>query len=151
MSGVNLEGVVITLLKEIFDPKGSVLHMIRSDDSEFVSFGECYFSEINPGAVKAWKFHQKQTQNFAVPSGQIKLVLYDDREGSSTRGALQEVILGRPNDYKRIKIPPRVWYGFTCVSQNTALIVNFTDIPHDPSESNRLPDNDRSIPYIWNP
>ncbi|MCW7462955.1 dTDP-4-dehydrorhamnose 3,5-epimerase family protein [Leptospira limi] len=149
MSAILL-GIVISPLKEIFDPKGSVLHMMRSDDPEFTSFGECYISEVNFGSVKAWKFHKKQTQNFSVPSGQIKLVLYDDRDDSPTKGNLQEVVLGRPNEYKRIKIPPRIWYGFTCVSENTALIVNFTDIPHDPLESNRLPDNDPSIPYQWN-
>ncbi|PJZ27789.1 dTDP-4-dehydrorhamnose 3,5-epimerase, partial [Leptospira kmetyi] len=62
-----LEGVIATPLKEIFDPKGSVLHMIRADDPEYKGFGECYFSEVNPGAIKAWKLHTKQTQNFTVP------------------------------------------------------------------------------------
>ncbi|RHX78259.1 dTDP-4-dehydrorhamnose 3,5-epimerase family protein [Leptospira yasudae] len=151
MNSEILEGVVITPLKEIFDPKGSVLHMIRSDDSEYSSFGECYFSEVNPGSVKAWKFHKRQTQNFTVPMGRIKLVLYDNRDGSSTKGKIQELVLGRPDHYQRIKIPPRIWYGFTCVSVEKAFIVNFTDIPHDPSESERLPECDSSIPFNWKP
>ncbi|TGK24529.1 dTDP-4-dehydrorhamnose 3,5-epimerase [Leptospira yasudae] len=151
MNSEILEGVVITPLKEIFDPKGSVLHMMRSDDSEYSSFGECYFSEVNPGSVKAWKFHKRQTQNFTVPMGRIKLVLYDNRDGSSTKGKIQELVLGRPDHYQRIKIPPRIWYGFTCVSVEKAFIVNFTDIPHDPSESERLPEYDSSIPFNWKP
>ncbi|WP_036096998.1 dTDP-4-dehydrorhamnose 3,5-epimerase family protein [Leptospira weilii] len=149
MSQEMLEGVVVIPLKEIFDPKGSVLHMMRCDDPEYSSFGECYFSEVNPGAVKAWKFHKRQTQNFAVPIGRIQLVLYDNREGSKTKGQIREFILGRPGHYQRIKIPPRIWYGFTCISDEKAFVANFTDIPHDPTESDRLSEDDLSIPFIW--
>ncbi|PJZ43579.1 dTDP-4-dehydrorhamnose 3,5-epimerase [Leptospira kmetyi] len=144
-----LEGVIATPLKEIFDPKGSVLHMIRADDPEYKGFGECYFSEVNPGAIKAWKLHTKQTQNFTVPSGRIKLVLFDNREYSSTKGRVQEILLGRPGHYQRVKIPPKIWYGFTCVSDEKALIANFTDIPHDPNESQRLPETDPLVPFTW--
>ncbi|EQA54920.1 WxcM-like protein [Leptospira kmetyi serovar Malaysia str. Bejo-Iso9] len=144
-----LEGVIATPLKEIFDPKGSVLHMIRADDPEYKGFGECYFSEVNPGAIKAWKLHTKQTQNFTVPSGRIKLVLFDNREHSSTKGRVQEILLGRPGHYQRVKIPPKIWYGFTCVSDEKALIANFTDIPHDPNESQRLPETDPLVPFTW--
>ncbi|PJZ29741.1 cupin domain-containing protein, partial [Leptospira kmetyi] len=84
---------------------------------------------MNPGAIKAWKLHTKQTQNFTVPSGRIKLVLFDNREHSSTKGRVQEILLGRPGHYQRVKIPPKIWYGFTCVSDEKALIANFTDIP----------------------
>ncbi|PJZ58158.1 dTDP-4-dehydrorhamnose 3,5-epimerase [Leptospira barantonii] len=144
-----LEGVIVTSLKEIFDPKGSVLHMIRVDDPEYKGFGECYFSEVSPGAIKAWKLHTKQTQNFTVPVGKIKLVLFDDRENSSTKGKIQEIILGRPGHYQRVKIPPKIWYGFTCVSEEKAMIANFTDIPHDPNESERLPESDPLVPFTW--
>ncbi len=67
MNKVLLEGVVITSLKEIFDPRGSVLHMIRIDDPEYNGFGECYFSEINPRAVKAWKFHKNKRKILRFP------------------------------------------------------------------------------------
>ncbi|TQE83112.1 dTDP-4-dehydrorhamnose 3,5-epimerase family protein [Leptospira noguchii] len=149
MNEVLLEGVVITSLKEIFDPKGSVLHMIRADDPEYNGFGECYFSEINPGFVKAWKFHKKQTQNFTVPFGKIRLILFDSRENSKTKGKIQEIILGRPENYQRVTIPPQIWYGFTCISKEKAFIANFTDVPHDPTESERLPEHNSFIPFTW--
>ena len=45
MKHLNLiDGLKISDLKEITDPKGSVLHMLRNDDELFKSFGECYFS-----------------------------------------------------------------------------------------------------------
>ena len=58
-----------------------------------------YFSEVEPGCVKAWKCHTRQTQRFAVPVGQLKIVLYDDRPESPTRGRIMEVLLGRPDNY----------------------------------------------------
>ena len=129
MDGAKLSDVKITNLKEIFDNRGSILHMLRSDSEDFKSFGECYFSEIYPGKIKAWKKHDKQTQNLSVPIGKIKLVLID------TDNKLIEYELGRPNFYFRVTIPPGIIYGFKCLSDEKALIVNCTDIPHDSSES----------------
>ena len=146
---VNIEGVKQTKLREISDERGSVLHMLRQDADDFLGFGECYFSEINPGMVKAWKCHQEQTQTLAVPIGLIRMVIYDDRVGSATKGAFQIFELGRPDNYIRIQIPPGLWYGFTCLSRNPALIVNCADKPHDPLESKLMPFDDASIPYAW--
>ena len=100
-----IKGIRIVKLDEIFDSKGSVLHMIKSSSPEFKNFGECYISEINYNSIKGWKLHSKQTQNISVPSGKIKMVLYDYREDSLSFNELIELNLGRPNDYYRITIP----------------------------------------------
>ena len=92
-----IHGVLISPLKQFSDQRGSVLQMLRSDAPEFVNFGECYFSEVLPGAIKAWKRHRAQTQNLAVPVGRIRLVIYDDRESSTTRGEVRVLELGRPD------------------------------------------------------
>ena len=70
-----IHDVEIIQLKEIFDDKGSVFHMLRSDERQFKSFGECYFSEVNVDCIKGWKKHTLQTQNISVPIGKIKFVL----------------------------------------------------------------------------
>ncbi len=150
MGSTIITGVILTELRQINDERGSVLHMLRCDAAEFTRFGECYFSEVLPGAVKAWKRHSTQTQNLVVPVGRVRLVIYDDRQASATRGNLQEIELGRPDAYLRLRIPPHLWYGFTCISDSPALLVNCTDQPHDSSESELLSLNDPSIPYLWN-
>ena len=76
-------------------------------------------------------------------------VLFDPREKSKTKGLLEEYIIGRPNNYYRLKIPPKIWYGFTCVSKEKALIVNCANIPHSPDESKIYPINNLPIPYKW--
>lgn len=144
-----IQGVNFINLSQIGDQRGSVLHMLRSDAQDFTQFGECYFSEIFPGAVKAWKRHTEQTQNIAVPVGRIRLVIYDNRDFSTTKGKLIDIELGRPDAYNRVKIPPGVWYGFKCISIEAALLVNCADYPHNKSESEVISYDDPSIPYKW--
>jgi dTDP-4-dehydrorhamnose 3,5-epimerase len=145
-----IAGLVVSPLREITDERGAVLHMLRSDSPDFAGFGEVYFSEVRPGAVKGWKLHEMQTQIFAVPIGRIQLVFFDARPDSPSRGAVQEVVLGRPDQYKRVRVPPGVWYGFGCLRDCPALLANCADLPHDPAESRSLPLDDQSIPYRWN-
>ena len=144
-----IDGVLVTELKQINDQRGSVLHMLRSDAIDFTKFGECYFSEVLPGVVKAWKLHTLQTQNLAVPIGRVKLVIYDDRQNSNTRDSICTIELGRPDAYVRVKIPPGLWYGFACIGNSNALLVNCSDMPHEKNESKVLDFSDKSIPYIW--
>src|SRR5712671_2759364 len=119
-ANLTIEGVIVTELRQIADQRGAVLHMLRSDSVDFTRFGECYFSEVFPGIVKAWKRHRLQTQNFAVPYGRVRVVIYDDRDASPTRGNLQVHELGRPDAYRRLRIPPGLWYGFSCLSVSPA-------------------------------
>ena len=37
-----IDGVTITPLKQIFDERGKVMHMMRDDSSVFSKFGEIY-------------------------------------------------------------------------------------------------------------
>lgn len=143
-----IEGVVIKELKQIADYRGKVMHMIRCDSPDFLTFGEIYFSVVNSGAIKAWKKHLRMTQNIAVPAGKIRLVIYDNREGSKSFGMLEVFELGEEN-YSLLRIPPQVWYGFCGISSFPAIIANCTDIPHDPKESEKINPESKLIPYEW--
>jgi dTDP-4-dehydrorhamnose 3,5-epimerase len=149
MKQIEISGCELQPIRIIADHRGAVLQMIRNDSPSFTHFGEIYFSEVLPGAVKAWKRHFRQTQMLAVPIGRIKIVIYDDRIQSPTYGATCVVELGRPDRYYRLKLPPLVWYGFTCISDSPGLMANCADLPHDPSESETRPPNDGPIKYIW--
>jgi dTDP-4-dehydrorhamnose 3,5-epimerase len=144
----NLEGVITQPLSQFMDDRGGVLHMLRSDSDLFVKFGEIYFSEVNPGIVKAWKYHKEKTQFFAVPIGMIRLVIYDGREGSVSKGCVTVIELGRDN-YQLVRIPPQLWYGFMGLGEMPSLIANCADMPHDPEEADQLPASSSDIPYEW--
>jgi dTDP-4-dehydrorhamnose 3,5-epimerase len=121
-----IAGVRLWPLRVIEDARGAVLHIApirrRSRGSRAVFLGD------QPGVVKAWKRHHRMTQAIAVPSGRVKVALFDDRPDSATQGAIAEYVLGRPDGYALLCIPPLVWYGWTCVSETPALLANCADL-----------------------
>ncbi len=142
-----IEGVSIVPLRRIPDERGTVFHMLKATDPHFDQFGEIYFSSIYRGIVKGWHRHREMTLNYACVHGRIKLVLYDDREASPTRGELMEVFLG-PDEYSLAVVPPLIWNGFKGMTA-TAVVANCCTHPHDPSRSDRMDPFDNDIPYDW--
>ena len=143
-----IDGVSLTPLKRIGDERGMVLHMLRRDWDVFEDFGEVYFSTVNPGFVKGWERHKRMIQNFAVPMGNAKFVLYDDREDNPTMGEVQDVELGEDN-YVLLTLPAMIWYGFAGTEDGPTLIANCASLPHDPEEFEVRDFTDPTIPYTW--
>jgi dTDP-4-dehydrorhamnose 3,5-epimerase len=144
-----IEGVKITLLKQIEDERGKVMHMLRNDSKVFNKFGEIYFSTVHPTKIKGWHIHEKMTLNYAVVLGEIKLVLYDDRPESKTHGRFQEFFLSQKN-YKLVSVPPLIWNGFMGVGKETAIVANCANLPYDDKEIKRKSPFDKEISYDWN-
>ncbi len=143
-----IDGVLVHPLRQIPDERGKIMHMLRCDDPHFEQFGEIYFSVVYPGAVKGWHLHKRMTLNYAVVSGMIKLVLYDDREGSPTRGELQELFIGESN-YALVRVPPGIWNGFKGIGDRPAIVANCATLPHSPEEIVRLDPFGGHIHYDW--
>lgn len=143
-----IDGVHVTPLKQILDERGKIMHMLRSDAPHFRQFGELYFSWVYPGVIKGWHLHERMTLNYAVPVGRIKLVLYDNREGSPTKGEIQEFFLG-PDNYQLVTVPPGIWNAFKGMGTEMAMVANCATHPHDPLEIHRLDPSDKTIPYDW--
>jgi len=143
-----IEGVEIIPLKKICDERGSIMHMLRADSPHFSKFGEIYFSTVFPGAIKGWHIHKTMTLNYAVVHGMIKLVLYDDRASSKTKGELMELFIGEDN-YCLVKIPPLVWNGFKGVGTVESIVANCSTEPHSADEISRKDAHSKDIPYDW--
>ena len=143
-----IDGVLIVPLRQIVDERGKIMHMMKATDAHFQQFGEIYFSCSWPGTVKAWHVHTKMTVNNAVLSGRAKLVLYDLREGSPTRGELQEIFLGEDN-YVLVQIPPGIANGYKAYGDKMVILANCATIAHEPDEMWRIPPFDGAIPYDW--
>lgn len=124
------------------------MHMLRADAPHFQKFGEIYFSCVHPGAIKAWHIHREMTLNYAVVHGMIKMVLYDERETSPTRGEVMELFIGESN-YCLVTVPPLVWNGFKGIADKMAIVANCATTAHDPTEISRLDPFDKRIPYAW--
>jgi dTDP-4-dehydrorhamnose 3,5-epimerase len=138
-----IKGVLITYLDVIDTPGGNVMHGMKKTSTGYVGFGEAYFSQINDGAIKAWKRHREMTLNLIVPVGKIKFVLFDD---TNSTGQFQEIIVSKSN-YCRLTVPPMVWVGFQGLSSNGSVLLNIADIEHNPNEVDRL--EIEKINYDW--
>jgi dTDP-4-dehydrorhamnose 3,5-epimerase len=143
-----LEGVKIVPLRQIVDERGKIMHMLKATDEHFINFGEIYYSCAWPGVIKAWHIHQSMTVNNAVIVGRAKLVMYDMREGSSTRGLLQEVFFGEDN-YCLVQIPPGIANGYKAYGDKMVILANCATEPHDPNEILYLAPFTSEIPYDW--
>ncbi|MBE3588287.1 MAG: dTDP-4-dehydrorhamnose 3,5-epimerase family protein [Thermoanaerobacteraceae bacterium] len=145
-----IEGVVLKPLRLIPDDRGYLMEMLRSDWPEFMKFGQAYITACYPGVIKAWHYHKLQWDHFVCVGGMARVVLYDPRENSPTKGLVNVFHLGYLNPCL-LKIPPEVYHGFTAEGGQTALIVNFPTELYNYSRPDeyRLPHNDPSIPYSW--
>ncbi len=143
-----IEDLQVVPLRRIPDERGTIYQMLRCTDPHFQKFGEIYFSTVYRGIVKGWHRHREMTLNYACIFGRIKLVLYDERNGSPTRGEVTEVFLG-PDNYSLAIIPPGLWNGFKGMSDPYAIVANCSTHPHDPSLSDRLDPFRNHIPYDW--
>ena len=110
-------------------------------DKEFNKFGEVYFSWINYRCIKAWKKHNRMTLNLVVPLGSVMFVFHLPEQSE-----FREVEIGFSN-YKRIIVPPGIWFGFKGLDKSKNLVSNFADIVHDPSESSNV--SKEYFSYKW--
>ncbi|MCK4417756.1 MAG: dTDP-4-dehydrorhamnose 3,5-epimerase family protein [Candidatus Latescibacteria bacterium] len=145
-----IEGVKVKKLKVIPDERGRLMEILRSDDEIFQKFGQVYMTTTYPGVIKAWHYHKVQTDNIVVLKGMLKLALYDPREGSSTQGKVDEFFIGEHNPLL-IQIPPQVYHGWKCISQQEAIVVNCPTERYNYKEPDeyRLPFDTDQIPYDW--
>jgi dTDP-4-dehydrorhamnose 3,5-epimerase len=148
VTGRAIEGVKIHPLRRIPDERGTIMHVMSSKDPWFERFGEVYCSTVYEGVIKGWHRHREMTLNYSCVHGRVKVVLFDDREGSASRGSVMEIYLG-PDCYSLLVIPPEVWNGFKGMSSPHAIVVNACTHAHDPSRSERLDPHSHVIPYDW--
>jgi dTDP-4-dehydrorhamnose 3,5-epimerase len=145
-----IHGVATKKLRVIPDERGRLMEILRADDELFSQFGQVYMTTAYPGVVKGWHYHKKQTDHFSVVKGMIKLVLYDSRKDSPTKGEVNEFILGEHNPLL-VKIPPLVFHGFKCVSEQEAICINVpTEVyNYDQPDEFRAHPHENDIPYKW--
>jgi dTDP-4-dehydrorhamnose 3,5-epimerase len=145
-----IEGVWVKSLKVIPDERGRLMEVLRSDDEGFRRFGQVYLSTTYPGVVKAWHLHRVQDDNFCCVRGMVKLVLYDGRDTSPTKGTVTEYFIGDHNPVL-VRVPAGVHHGWKCISESESLVVNVPTEPynHESPDEYRVPWDSAEVPYSW--
>jgi dTDP-4-dehydrorhamnose 3,5-epimerase len=145
-----IDGVMVKQLKVIPDERGRLMEILREDDEIYMRFGQVYLTTGYPGVVKAWHYHKVQYDHFCVVKGMMKVVLFDSREGSKTRGEINEFFLGEHRT-ALLRIPPLVYHGFKTISTDEALVINIPTqtYKYDAPDEFRHPPYGGDIPYDW--
>ena len=150
MAATLIKGVQVKPLTVIPDERGRLFEMLRRDEPMFRTFGQVYCTAVAFGAVKGWHYHKKQYDHFVCVAGMIKLVIYDGRPRSSTRGLVNELFIGvhRP---QLVQIAPGLHHGFKGISHPESLVINISSEPyrHGRPDEYRLDPHQNDIPYDW--
>jgi dTDP-4-dehydrorhamnose 3,5-epimerase len=134
----SIEGVALHDLPQHGDAFGSLTELLRLEAGKAGALGGLSIAQINystlePGAIKAFHVHRRQTDVWFVPPGdRVLLILADVREGSE--GARQRLLLGGGRS-RLVVIPPGVAHGCRNVGTQEATIVYFTDVHFSPEPS----------------
>ena len=145
-----IKGVNVKKLKVLADERGRLAEILRTDDEMYTKFGQVYMTTCYPGVVKGWHFHKRQEDYFCCVHGMIKLVLYDPRESSPTKGEINEFFLGVHSPIV-VQVPPGVYHGFKGISDTESIIINTITEPynHKKPDEYRVAPHDGGIPYDW--
>jgi dTDP-4-dehydrorhamnose 3,5-epimerase len=145
-----IHGVEVKELVSHADDRQVFREVIRASDVFFrEGFGQLSYALMHPGTAKAWHVHRTQVDWWYVPSGALRLALFDTRQSSPTRGTLQELLLGPEYGHKVVRIPPGVAHGCRVLGGTTQLFY-VTSREYDPAEEGRIPHDDPAIGYDWN-
>jgi dTDP-4-dehydrorhamnose 3,5-epimerase len=149
-------------LKKNPDERGFFVEAMREDWKDFLGGDRIVQSNISmsyPGVIRAWHRHKLgQVDYFVVLEGALKICIYDDREGSETKGQLQELVASGER-LQVVRVPGHYWHGIKTVSSMPSLtfylVTNLYNY-ENPDEERRSW-NDPSIidprtgkPYDWN-
>jgi dTDP-4-dehydrorhamnose 3,5-epimerase len=143
-----IEGVDIVELRRFHDDGGAITELGRLTaglHAQLPGFEvrQVNYSEIEPGAIKAYHMHRRQTDVWYVPPhDKLLLVLHDCRQGSATEGATMRFVLGDGKD-RLVRIPPGVAHGTTNLGRAVGRIIYFVDLQFSPdpdqTDEGRLP------------
>jgi dTDP-4-dehydrorhamnose 3,5-epimerase len=148
-SSSKINGVIARDVITYSDNRGSFAEIIKASEKDFlVKFGQLSWSLSHQGVKKAWHIHKRQTDLMFVACGDAEIILYDNRENSSTYKTIQRILAGDNYGRKFVIIPPQVAHGYHVVNGPMHMIY-MMDREYDPEDELRLPHDDPKIGFDW--
>jgi dTDP-4-dehydrorhamnose 3,5-epimerase len=135
-----IDGVRVVTLVRHADDGGSMTELARLVEGRLEAMPEfavrqVNYSELEPGALKAYHVHLRQTDVWYVPpSDRMLVVLLDVRQRSATEGTRMRVVLGHGRP-RLLVIPPGVAHGVKNLAPTTGRIIYFSDVAFSPEPS----------------
>jgi dTDP-4-dehydrorhamnose 3,5-epimerase len=134
------------------DDRGYFLEVIRMRQGLAASFDpdttQVSAALSYPDTIKAFHFHQYQTDLWVPMNGVFQVALVDLRPESATFGLKNTLYLGSLRPWQ-ILIPPGVGHGYKVVGETSGVLVYVTNQIYNPRDEGRIAYNDPSIQYDW--
>lgn len=135
-----IKGVLYKELIPYPDDRGYFIEVAKEGEL-FIPVKQTSFTVTHSGIIKAFHWHKKQTDLWFGVSGRARVVLYDLRENSPTKGQFEEFYIGEPKPILLL-IPPGVAHGYQVIGNKNFSLLYHTDQTYDPNN----PDEER-IPF----
>ena len=145
-----IDGVRVIEIANVVKDNGHLTEIFRASwVGETASRVEQVFQAVlNRGAISAWHAHEKTNDRLFVSFGTARIVLYDDREESPTRGMINEFRFGtiRP---ALIIVPTRVWHGLQNIDDGVTIVLKLVDRAYEYEDPDhwRVPFDSAAIPF----
>lgn len=148
-----IDGVQLHEMQNIITRNGITTEVARPDwDIGRLAINHMIHVSLRAHAISAWHCHHLQNDRIFVTEGTLRIVLFDDRDGSPTKGKLDVFHLSRMRP-TTLLIPPFVWHGIQNLENQASSFVNFFDRAycHENPDEWRLPADTDAIPYRFAP
>jgi dTDP-4-dehydrorhamnose 3,5-epimerase len=149
--GSLIDGVVIRKATTHPDERGTLTEVFNPAwDLSDEPLVYVYQVTIRPGQVKGFVLHRTYNDRLFFSIGTVKIVLYDDREGSPTRGMLNELFFSE-HSRGHLVIPSNVWHAVQNIGSTDALFVNCPTKPYNHADPDKwaMPADADQIPYSF--
>ena len=142
-----IQGVFYKETQINVDDRGFLLELAK-EGKLFIPIKQTTFSLTHPGIIKAFHWHKLQTDLWFGALGKARVVLYDLREDSPTKGQFEEFFIGEPN-YPLILIPPGVAHGYQVLGNKDFFLFYHTDKAYDPENKDEYRIEFDSLSFDW--
>lgn len=145
-----IQGIEFKDLTTHPDDRGFFRELIRVTDDPFFAegFGQWSHSLMFDNVVKAWHYHNKQTDWWYVVTGVLRVGLCDLRQDSPTYKQTMDFLMGDLQPARVLKIPPGIAHGCKTV-QGPVNLFYVTSRVYDPGDEIRIPFDTPDIDFDW--
>lgn len=145
-----IDGVVWKEVRPVLGGGGALAEVWRADWGLDAAGLSQVFAKTMPGhAISGWHAHRHTTDRLFVTSGQVRIVLFDARPGSPTRGQVNEFVAGEQRPML-VVVPPGIWHAVRNEHPSLpAVLLNLVDVAYDYERPDHveLPLDHPDIPY----
>jgi len=123
-----IEGVIVKDLDLYADERGWLTELVRSDElPDGFEPAMSYISMTIAGTVRGPHEHNEQTDYFCfVGPSDFKVYLWDNRDGSHTKGEKQVFVAGASKP-RIVIVPPGVVHAYKNIGEVDGLVFNAPD------------------------